>query len=441
MLKLGNLLANGRRQPAGLPYRLVGLPHQPADAGRSPLPRSRRQRLAAHTRACLLWGLAFFAAAHAGMLIATQSFWPHLRDPEFGYKLSALRRQRAEAPDRPLLILLGSSRTGQGIRPGVMPELRTPDGRMPLVFNFSQVGSGPLAELVVLCRLLNAGIRPDWLAIEILPALLGRTADAFGDVGTGISRLDWKDVILLNRYVRDPQTMRHRWLKDQLWPWYAQRFSVMNHYASNCVPWRLRLDHWKQLDRWGWSDIGQDTQPLVLVPHALEVTRATYYNDLQYMQVSTIEDVALRDLIALCQQEHIPTLFYLMPEGTIFRDWYAPAVRTRINVYLTQVSQECGVPIVDLRTWMEDKYFGDSHHLYRKGAALFSQRFAPEVLGCLVQNKLASLPSLMAPLSSPGSEPETESGPLVELPNSPARKTPATLSINGKAAPTMEKRK
>jgi hypothetical protein len=390
----------------------------------------KKQRLAAHMRACLLWGLVFFAAAHAGMLIATQSFWPQLRDPEFGYKLSALRRQRADEPDRPLLVLLGSSRTGQGIRPGVLSELRTPDGRVPLVFNFSQVGSGPLAELVTLCRLLDAGIRPDWLAVEILPALLGRTADAFGDVGTGISRLSWKDVRLLSDYVHDPSTMKHRWYKDQLHPWYAQRFSVMNHYASNCVPWRLRLDHWKQLDRWGWSDIGQDNQPLVMNPTALHVTRMTYYNDLKQLQIASMQDRALRDMIALSRRESIPVMFYLMPEGTIFRDWYAPAVSERINTYLTRLSRECGVPIVDLRTWMEDKYFGDSHHLYRKGASVFTSRFGPEVLECLVKGRLEALPSLLAPITVPYPEEPTDQEQRMQVKTRPARPPSPTLSIN-----------
>ncbi len=392
--------------------------------------KRKKQRLAAHMRSCLLWALACFAAAHLGMLIATQSFWPHLRDPEFGYKLSALRQQRAEEPDRPLLVLLGSSRTGQGIRPGAMPELRTADGRTPLVFNFSQVGSGPLAELVTLHRLLDAGIRPDWLAVEILPALLGRDKDAFGDVGTGISRLSWKDVRLLSHYIQDPSTMKHRWYKDQLYPWYAQRFSVMNHYASNCVPWRLRLDHWKQLDRWGWSDIGQDNQPLVLVPAALEVTRTTYYDDLHLLQISSMQNHALRDMIALCRQQNIPLLFYLMPEGTIFRGWYTQTVRDRINTYLTRLSRETGSPVVDLRTWMEDKYFGDSHHLYRMGAKLFTQRFGPEVLECLVQGKLSSLPNLMAPLAVPYPEEQPDQEPRMQVQTRPAHPPSPTLSIN-----------
>ncbi len=391
----------------------------------------KKQRLAAHTRACLLWGLALFVAAQGAVLIATQSLLPHLRDPEFGYKLKALRQQLEQAPDRPLLVLLGTSRTGQGVRPGVMPDLRTPDGRKALVFNFSQVGSGALAELVTLRRLLDAGIRPDWLAVEILPALLGRAVDVF-DAGTGICRLNWNDVRLLRPYVADPITLSRRWYKDQLSPFYAHRFSFMNHYASDCVPWRLRLDHWKQLDRWGWSDIGSDSQPLVLVPAALEVTRTTYYEDLQHMQIAPMQDRALRDLLALCRQEGIPTLLYLMPEGTIFRSWYAPAVSACINEYLTRLSRECGVPVVDLRTWMDDKYFGDSHHLYRMGASIFSRRFAPEILAGLVQGKPASLPCLMAPLPDIYPDEQHDRAPVMTL---KTRQTPTaspTLSIERK---------
>jgi hypothetical protein len=400
----------------------------------------KKQRLAAHTRACLLWGLAFFAAAHMGIVIATQSFWPHLRDPEFGYKLSALRQQRAEEPDRPLLVLLGSSRTGQGIRPGVLSELRMPDGSVPLMFNFSQVGSGPLAELVTLHRLLDSGIRPNWLAVEILPALLGRKVDAFGDVGIGTSRLSWKDVRLLSHYVGDPQTMKRRWYKGQLYPWYAQRFSIRNRYASNCVHWRLRLDcvhwrlrlhHWKDLDRWGWSDIGQDNQPLVMNPTALHLARQTYYDDLKYLQIASMQDRALRDLIALSRRENISVMFYLMPEGAIFRGWYAPAVSERINTYLTRLSRECGVPIVDLRTWMEDKYFVDSHHLNRMGATLFSRRFGPEVLAYFVQGKAASCPFLLTPLYGTGQEPPSVAGLPTSLPRPLVRPKMAGLPLDG----------
>lgn len=393
---------------------------------------AHRSRLARQTRACLLWGLAFFAVAQAAMLIATQSYWPHLRDPEFGYKLSLLRSRQAEKPDQPLLVLLGSSRTGQGLRPGVLADLRTPDGRTPFVFNFSQVGSGALAELVTLHRLLDAGIRPDWLAIEILPALLGRTIDACGDAGGGVSRMSWNDLRLLLRYVPDPDTLRHRWFKAQLWPWHSHRFSFMNHYGSNCVPWRLRMDHWKSLDPWGWSNIGLDSQPLVLVPDALELARVTYQQELQNFHFAPMQDRALRDLLALCRQEGIPAVLYLMPEGSIYRSWYAAATRACVDAYLTGLSRELGVPIVNARTWMPDKYFGDSHHLYRRGAILFTQRFGVEVLSCLVQGKPEAMPSLLVPLSPAYPQEEQQPEMQVRKPSSPSS---PTLSIDGGKTP------
>lgn len=394
--------------------------------------RGRKKPLAAQTRACLQWGLAFFVVAQAAILIATQSYWPHLRDPEFGYKLSLLRTRRAENPDQPLLVLLGSSRTGQGLRPGVLTDLRTPDGRTPFVFNFSQVGSGALAELVTLHRLLDAGIQPDWLAIEILPALLGRTIDACGDAGGSVSRISWNDLQLLDDYVPDPVTLRHRWFKAQLWPWHAHRFSFMNHYGSNCLPWRLRMDHWKSLDPWGWSDIGLDSQPLVLAPDALELARVTYQQELQNFHLAPMQDRALRDLLALCRQAGIPTVLYLMPEGSIYRGWYAPATRASLDTYLTNLSHELGVPIVNARTWMPDKYFGDSHHLYRRGAILFTQRFGAEVLSCLVQGKPESMPSLLVPLSP--SYPQEEQRPQMQV-RKPSSPSSPILSIDGGKPP------
>ncbi len=199
----------------------------------------RRQRLAGHARACVLWGLALFAVAHLVLLIGTQRRWPQLRDPEYGYKLIGLRKQQTVEPERPLVILLGSSRTGQGFRPGVLPDGETPQGRTPFVFNFSMVGSGPSAELLCLRRLLDEGIRPNALAIEILPPLLGRKLDACSNPEVGVSRLTGSDVRLLCRYAPEPDELVHRWIEAQLAPWYAHRFSIMNHFASDWLPWRL----------------------------------------------------------------------------------------------------------------------------------------------------------------------------------------------------------
>jgi len=392
--------------------------------------------LAAHTRACLFWGGAFFAVANVALLIGTQGRWPQLRDPEFGYKLIGLRQQMEAEPDRPLLVFLGSSRTGQGMRLGVVPALTTPDGRTLLMYNFSQVGSGPLAELVCLRRLLDAGIRPNWLAIEILPPLLGRPFDAVGHPKAGVSRLTWSDVDLLQRYVPQSFALAHHWFQAQLAPWHSHRFSIMNHYASEWLPWRLRLDHWKVLDNWGWSGTGVETEEPVKNPAAFEVARNTYVEELKHFDIAPMQDRALRDLIALCRQEGIPTVLYLMPEGRLFQSWYVPATRACIDSYLTRLSQECNVPIVDARNWMADDYFLDSHHLDRRGATRFTRRFGEEVIPYLLQDRLDAIPSLLQPIHRAYPQEEHKPAARLEARQAPTQTPAPTLSMKDGTSPT-----
>jgi hypothetical protein len=397
-------------------------------------PRKSRRTLTRQARAALIWGLALYAIGHVGLLIVTQWCWPRLRDPEYSYKLTRLRKQIAAQPQRPLLVLLGSSRTGQGFRPAKLPDCQTPDGRTPFVFNFSQVGSGPIAELVCLRRLLAEGIRPDWLAIEVLPALLGRKIDAScGNPEVGVSRLTWNDLFLLLDYTLDPRLLKRNWYGVQLAPWYGHRFSIMNHYASEFLPWRLRLDCWKALDDWGWSDLGLDTDEpeKEKETRALQLARDTYEKELKDFQIEAVQNRALREMLALCRREGIPTILYLMPEGSIFRSWYVPPTRARIEDYLTHLSEEFNVPIVDARNWIADEYFGDSHHLYRLGATIFTRRFGEEVLPSLLAGKLDQIRPILAPARKSYPEKSPKQEPVIEARGLPTRSAPPTLSIKG----------
>jgi len=399
--------------------------------------RSRRGRqLTRKARTSFLWCLALFALAHVGLVVATQGRWQELRDPEFGYKLLGLRRQREAEPDRPLVVLLGSSRTGQGLRPGALAPLRTRDGRTAFVYNFSQVGSGPLAELLTLRRLLDVGTRPDFIAAEILPALLGRKFDAYGNPKSGVSRLTWSDICLLERYVPEPGALLREWLECQVASWHAHRFTLMNQYAADFLPWRLRMDPWRAIDAWGWSDLGLDTEKPVHDPRALELAYRTYHEELQRFHIAPRQDRALRDFLDLCRQQDIPVVLYLMPEGRIFQSWYPPAVRACIHRYLTGISKEYGVPIVDPRNWMADDLFLDSHHLDRRGATRYTRRFGTDVLAYLINGELDAIPSLLVPMHEPYPR---EPAPRLEAQSRPAEAAPPTLSINGGSAPATEK--
>src|SRR5262249_38117135 len=105
--------------------------------------RSRARRRAAWG---LLWCVALFVSLQPALLGVLESSWD-FRDPEYAAKLERVRARLGERPGaRPLVVLLGSSRTGVGIRPDRLPPLRTPSGEEPLVFNAALCGSGPTME-------------------------------------------------------------------------------------------------------------------------------------------------------------------------------------------------------------------------------------------------------------------------------------------------------
>src|SRR5439155_24598779 len=95
-----------------------------------------------------------------------------------------------------------------------LPPLRTPEGRPILPFNYSHTGAGPLLELVTVRRLLDAGIRPDWLVIEVMPAYLAINPNrsfVLGALGTADWPLMTRHLSAVDRYGR---YVWNRWLME-----------------------------------------------------------------------------------------------------------------------------------------------------------------------------------------------------------------------------------
>src|SRR5260370_31651357 len=127
----------------------------------NPLHRARGARLA------LLRGGLFCLLLQISGAGSVERWLPGARDPEFAAKAKTLRARLHEAPGSPLVLMLGSSRTGLGFNAGSVDVAR--EGKPAVVFNFGVSGGGPLLELLCLERLLADGIRPDLLFVEILP--------------------------------------------------------------------------------------------------------------------------------------------------------------------------------------------------------------------------------------------------------------------------------
>jgi hypothetical protein len=336
---------------------------------RSPFAASAARR----ARATLAWGLLCFTGAQLAYLVVLERWRADLRDPEYGCKLARLRACLAAGPDRPLLLALGSSRTDLGFRPDVLHDLRLPDGREVVCFNFGLTGAEPLEQLVALNRLLGAGVRPRWVLIEIRPTVL--QANAAIEDALAAECLSWSDLGRIRSYCSRPAAVYARWGAAAVLPCFSHRLCFMSRYAPDWLPRQSRLDYiWNGLDANGWFRPPEGRAAPGADPHQNASKRAAGF------AIGVLADGCLRELVALCRREGIGPVFVVMPEATEFRSAYPPGSREPIDAYLTSLSRNCQVPLIDARDWIDDRDFFDTQHLLAEGGRRFTERLGREVL-------------------------------------------------------------
>lgn len=331
-----------------------------------------RNRRAA--RAVIVAAVAF-VAGQAGLSAALETVRPEWRDPEYGWRLKAVRQLDRTRGTRPLILAFGSSRTQMGLSPHDLGDAA------PLVYNFGLSGSGPIQIWLNLKRVLDAGVKPNAVLVEIMPATLayrGTSETLFHDT---VARLGSCDLDRLSAYGHS-LAFRERWLSNRLVPWYSQRFLLLSHWQPTLLHWKQRIDfQWRLMDSRGWARFPFESIDDGFRAEQTAHTREQYESKLRKWEVSEIADRILRDIAGLCKREGIALAFYLMPEANSFRDWSGSTGRIKLTTYLGGLSNELNVPVFDASTWLPDDAFTDGHHLLPSGARQFSARFGREVLG------------------------------------------------------------
>src|SRR2546425_1219491 len=107
-------------------------------------------RMTKRGRAGIFWGIGFFVMAQVALNIAIERWRPEWSDPEYGYRYRNLHDRLNKEPNRPLLVVLGSSRIGNGFNADSLPPPSWKGRNSPLVFNMSLAGGTPLYELLLL---------------------------------------------------------------------------------------------------------------------------------------------------------------------------------------------------------------------------------------------------------------------------------------------------
>jgi hypothetical protein len=338
--------------------------------------RRRRHRMRRALR-CLGWaGLSF-------VLLQLLLGWrlergpADRRDPDYALKEQRLRALLPCPAGRPLVVALGSSRTLLGLAAGRI--------RPALVFNFGLTGAGPLLERLVLTRLLAAGIRPDFLLVEVLPALLHQAdaAPVEEDWLDG-SRLRLEELTALWPDHSHPARLLGAWSRSRFLPCYHDRAGLGVGFGLKAPATETLA---RDLDSHGWYEYPASRAQATDRQRRLEMARAQYVSDNPQgnggLRLAAGPARSLRALLARCRAEGIPAALLLMPEGSAFQGFLAAPVRAGLDAFLTELARTEQVPLIDARAWVEDAGFWDGHHLLPEGAGTFTRRLEREVLPLL----------------------------------------------------------
>jgi hypothetical protein len=339
------------------------------------------RRRVRHSRAALAWALLVFTGIQAALAVAVESWLPALRDRQLAPRLARLRHVLAEDPGRPLVLMLGSSRTLAGFRADRLHGTPGPDGRPLAAFNFGLVLGGPLREWVTLQRLLDEGVRPRLLLVEVLPFFLNEPGPGRCCEENWIEpeRYRAADMGRLLPYCDAPAPLAGQWLASRVLPCRALRKDVLQLLARSWIEPGPKVPSRKLIDRLGWMDQRTREAP---VRQRLTWTGdafAEFGAHLADFRLGAGPCRALRDLLGRCRHDGIRAALVLMPEGAWFRSWYPPHAEPLVHDFLAGLQKESGVELIDARGWVPDMLFWDSHHLANDGATLFTERLAGEV--------------------------------------------------------------
>ena len=329
---------------------------------------------------CVLVGVAVVVLLQLGLNIVIDTVKPEWRDPEYGHRMKDLRRQSTVKPTQPVVVVMGSSRSQMGFNPLAM-NLDDGTSNSPIVYNCSQAGCGPVYELLNLQRLIADGVKPNFVLVEILPPVLAGKSTA--EKLIPISHLSYGDVRRLEPYATDPRELWLDWAHQRILPWSTYRLNLLSHWGmGSLLPWQARQDFmWKQMKPNGWMPYFFEEIPATKREDSIVKARAEYIAYFDQFEIAPLPDRAYRDLIALARSHNIQVAFFTMPESPIFRSWYPPIVRQKLTAYYASLTNEFGTPVFDTSDWQPNETeFADSHHLMRRGAEAFSQRFGNECL-------------------------------------------------------------
>lgn len=328
--------------------------------------------------------------------ILLQHRWQRIGPAHEARKWPALRQLVSTQPDRPLVLMLGSSRGCWAFRAGCLNGMTDSDGQKLKVYNFGIPATGPISALFYLRDMLAEGIRPRFLLIEYLPPLMceAQRGSLTEEGMTGFESLSARRILQWLPYLYRPEKRARLWLEARINPWYTFRRQIQ--LELRCLALGERFPTYELIDDWGWHIAAPVPLPAAERERRLEVARGGYSPGLGKFRLGKKPTRALREILDLCRRERIPSALVLMPESSEFRSWYSDDANNAIHGELEELHQAYGVPVIDAQRWLDNDDFEDGHHTLLHGADVFTSRLYAELSRLLAQS----------PRSAPASRPD-----------------------------------
>jgi hypothetical protein len=329
-------------------------------------------------RATLIWAVVLYAIAQICFTVTMEEWLPVAFRSLLRAKWQQLNYIAAQNPDRPLMVMLGSSRTEYALQADRMNDLVGPDGKQFIAYNYGLPSLGPLYAGLSLREMLDAGIRPRLLVVEYLPPLLNEPVKGLvsEEAWTAASWLNLRQLVRLWPYFKHPDQKARDWFEARVAPWYVFRREAQAAINGQVHP-DLAVKITVPYDPWG-----RKPQEVTSAAEKQERSRIAYgifHDSLGHLRVGKGPSRSLHDVLDICRREHIRLVIVSMPESTTFRSWYSPAAAADIEAHLAELREKEGADVIDAKKWLADDQFVDGHHVTEEGSRTFSTRLHDEL--------------------------------------------------------------
>jgi hypothetical protein len=276
-------------------------------------------------------------------------------------------------------MVIGSSRTAMGVRPGSWEEVR--GGSKPLIFNMSLLGGGPVMELLVARRAFADGLRPRIVLLEYWPPYLYSEGIWTETRRIVVGRLSPLDQPVVHNYFPDREEAEAR-IRVQHWnPIWETRERLLVQVLPKWLRNDRRIDWmWDGVDEWGWKAAfeyppGMTEERARMVAACHDIYQPLFAN----YRISPEPDRALREAVAVAREHGAEVGLVFLPESRQFRSWYTPDAERQAREHLAAISRELALPVINAREWIDDGLFVDGFHLTRVGAVEFTRKLGPAI--------------------------------------------------------------